>query len=178
MTIKKLLFAVAAAWLSVPLVFAQAPAKPNRLLTSKLIYVKSMPQDLDQWIIEDLKAWNRYQISANPEGVDLEIHAVSEKQPMSRITVRQGIPMPQQTKRNKRLPILSITVEDWSTTQYLWHADILDKKQKSSDPPPPLGPETKIYAHGMTPDELAATIVRKFRQYVTQLQSTRGGGNQ
>jgi hypothetical protein len=174
----KLLVLATLAWASVPQLFAQPPAKPNRLLTAKLVYVKPMPQNLDQWIIEDLKAWNRYQISADPEGVDIEVHAVSEQQPMPRITVRQGIPQPQLGKKNKRLPILSIAIEDWSTTKYLWHADILDKKLKSSDPPPPLGPETKIYAKGMTPDELAAAIVRRFRQYVTQLQSTPGGSQQ
>ena len=56
----------------------QAPAeKPNELVVGKLIYVASMPDGLDQWIIDFLRRWGKYKVTSNPEGVDLVIQAAN-----------------------------------------------------------------------------------------------------
>lgn len=146
----------------------QNPLSPNKLLTAKLIYVAPMPNDLDRWVTEDLHAWARYHVSTNPEGVDLEMQS-NARQEDTHFVWRNGLPKKQGP--NKKVPqLLSVTVVDWVTKAWLWRADILDKKQKKNEPLPPLGPHTKIYAHSMSPDQIAATITRTFRLYVQQLQ--------
>ena len=150
----------------------QNPTQPNKLLTAKLIYVAPMPNGLDRWVTEDLHAWDRYHVSTDPEGVDLEIRS-NARQDDTHFVWRNGLPK-KQAPNKKQPQLLSVTVVDWVTKAWLWRAEILDKKQKKNDPPPPLGPHTKIYAHGMTPDQIAATITRTFRQYVQQLQQNGG----
>lgn len=163
-------------WLAICLVLSascalgqqQGSAPANKLLTGKLIYVAPMPNDLDRWVTQDLQAWDRYHVSTDPEGVDLEMKS-NARQEDTHFVWKNGLPKKQQP--NKKQPqVLSITVVDWVTKAWLWRADILDKKPKKDEPPPPLGPQTKIYAHGMTPDQLGAKIARTFREYVQQLQ--------
>jgi hypothetical protein len=146
----------------------QNPLSPNKLLTAKLIYIAPMPNGLDRWVTEDLQAWDRYHISTDPEGVDLEMLS-NARQEDTHYVWRNGLPKKQAPKK-KQPQLLSVTVVDWVTKAWLWRADILDQKQKKNEPPPPLGPHTKIYARGMTPDQIAATITRTFRLYVQQLQ--------
>jgi len=146
----------------------QNPMEPNKLLTAKLIYVAPMPNDLDRWVTEDLHAWDRYHVSTDSEGVDLEMQS-NARQSDTHFVWRNGLPK-KQAPNKKQPQLLSVTVVDWVTKAWLWRADILDQKQKKNQPPPPLGPHTKIYAHGMSPDQIAATITRTFRQYVQQLQ--------
>ncbi len=79
-------------------------AKPIKLLSAKLVYVDHMPDNLDQWLIEDLHVWGKYQRTVNPEGVDLVIQAeVPERQ--TELDMRGGIPRPRQKKSGGvRLP--------------------------------------------------------------------------
>ncbi|MGH9431557.1 MAG: hypothetical protein ACRD3T_08440 [Terriglobia bacterium] len=146
----------------------QSQPQPNKLLTGKLIYVAPMPNELDRWVTEDLRAWERYHVSTDPEGVDLEMTSNARPED-THFVWRNGLPK-KQAPNKKQPQVLSVTVVDWVTKAWLWRADILDKKLKKDEPPPPLGPHTKIYAHGMTPDQIAATITRTFREYVQQLQ--------
>ena len=142
------------------------PAKrPNRLATAKLIAVTPMPNDFDQWIIQNLRAWNKYKISADPEGADLVVRGEKpEKQPQ--FHVRGGVEQP---KRQREGPaVVSMTVIDWVANQPVWHATIRDKKGTKEQAEPPPGPEVEIFAGGMKPEELAAVLVREFRRYVEQ----------
>lgn len=160
-------------FLSSPLLLRAAPqsasSAPNprsRLLAAKIIYVAPMPENLDQWLIEDLRAWGRYQVSASPQGVDLEMRArTPEKQP--RYTVRGGIPV--ERKPKKAPPVLSISLVDWVTGAKLWQADILNSSRKKNANPPP-GPDTEIDARNMTPDQIAQSCATDLRRYVTQLE--------
>ena len=146
-----------------------APAKKlNRLLTAKMIAVTPMPGEFDRWITQDLKAWNRYDVSSEAEGSDLIVRG---EKPERQVEFKQheGVPQP---KREKPGPgVLSITVIDWVADQPLWHATIRDKKpEKDKDTVP--GPDVEIDAHGLNPMELAAVITRQFRLYVEQLEKS------
>ncbi len=81
-----------------------APNKPNRLLTGKLIYVASMPQNLDQWIVEDLRVWGKYKLTGEPEGVDLMIQPeIPERS--TELEMRGGVPRPREAKKKQPLPL-------------------------------------------------------------------------
>jgi hypothetical protein len=82
----------------VPLAGQQgSETRPNKLLSAKLVYVDHMPDNLDQWLIEDLRVWGKYKRTVNPEGVDLVIQAeVPERQ--TEFDMRGGIPRPRQKK--------------------------------------------------------------------------------
>ena len=157
------------------------PAAVNRLMTAKLIYVSPMPAGLDRWIIEEFRGWGRYHPTGESAGVDLEMVAhTPPKKPIQYVT-RHDVPQPK-TKRwwqkKKKEPIvLSIGVINWVTGQSLWHADVLDARQKSGENPP-SGPRTEIYAKGLTPAELAIKITTTFRRYVDSLQTEPGPGGQ
>ena len=72
-------------------------AKPIKLLSAKLVYIDHMPNNLDQWLIEDLHVWGKYKRTVDPEGVDLVIQAeVPERQ--TELDMRGGIPRPRQKK--------------------------------------------------------------------------------
>lgn len=145
------------------------PNPRNRLLTAKILYVAPMPENLDQWLIQDLKTWGRYQISADPQGVDLEMRAKApEKQ--QRYTVRGGVPV--ERKQKKAPPVLSITLVDWVTGAKLWQADILNSGLKKNTNPPP-GPDTEIDARHMTPDQIAQRCATNLRRYIMQLEEQR-----
>ncbi|MGH9328705.1 MAG: hypothetical protein ACRD2B_18715 [Terriglobia bacterium] len=145
---------------------SSVPNPRTRLLTAKILYVARMPDNLDQWLIADLKTWGRYQITASPQGVDLEIRAkVPARQP--RYSVRGGVPV--ERKQKQRPPVLSITLVDWVTGEKLWQADILNSGLKNNANSPP-GPEAKIDARHMTPDQIAQRCATDLRRYVTQLE--------
>lgn len=143
-----------------------AAPKPNRLVTARLLYVAPMPQNLDQWLIEDLRAWGKYQISANSQGIDLVLRAKAP-QKTPRVVFRNGLP--QEPKQSKTPPVLSITLVDWVTGAKLWQADIVNKNRKRNQNSSP-GPDTEIDARHMTPDQIAQRCATLLREYVTQLE--------
>jgi len=146
---------------------AGAPASAaNRLVSGKLIYVAPMPDNLDQWITQSLTAWQRYKVTANPEGVDLFVRAVIPDEE-TRLKLRRGLPQP--AKQRKAPPTPSVRVLDWVTGATLWQVDIVDKKAKEDAPAPPPGPRVEIYARGLSADRLGAKIARAFREYVESL---------
>lgn len=150
----------------------QAQPQPNRLVSGKLVYVAPMPDNLDQWLMEDLRLWGKYQVTSNPEGVDLVIRAnVPEKQ--LRYREREGVPLPKKEPKDKP-PATSIDVVDWVSGQRVWSVSILDKKLDHNEPEPAPGAEIEIRAHGMKPDQLALKIVTELRRYAEQLGSSAG----
>ena len=164
----------------------QAPAgKPNELVVGKLIYVASMPNDLDQWIIDFLRRWGKYKVTSNPEGVDLVMEAVNPEKEL-RLETRGGTAEPKGADRPRlpsskvksdELPPISISVTDWVTSQPVWQADILNRKPKKDEAAPPAGPQTKIFARAMTSDQLAQKVVAKLREYEEGLEKSAAGKN-
>lgn len=147
---------------------AQSPeaAAAQRLLTARSIYVEPMPDGLDQWIIQDLKAWGRYQVSPTREGVDLVIRA---KKPNNKLLETQRGVLPSIRRPKTPLPVLSLTVVDWVTQARVWQADILNASQKKSGSAEP-GSRTEIYARHMKPAEIAERATNALRRYVERLQ--------
>jgi hypothetical protein len=164
----------------------QAPAeKPNELVVGKLIYVASMPDGLDQWIIDFLRRWGKYKVTSDPEGVDLAIQATNPEKEL-RLETRAGTaqprgadrpPLPGSKGKDDELPAISISVIDWVTNQPVWHADLLNRKQKKDEATPPAGPQTKIFARAMTSDQLAQKVVAKLREYEEGLEKSASGKN-
>jgi hypothetical protein len=147
---------------------AATTAKPaNKLVTGKIIYVAPMPGQLDQWIIQDLKAWGRYQVSGNSEGVDLVLKAQT---PPKTPQYTQSEHIPLRPPRNREPRVLSLTVMNWVTGNNVWQAKILDRSRKK-DESPPVGPETEIDARNMKPDQVAERCVTLLRQYVDKLEA-------
>ena len=159
----------------------QAPAeKPNELVVGKLIYVASMPDGLDQWIIDFLRRWGKYKVTSNPEGVDLVIQATNPEKELQ-LETRAGTAQPRGADRppspihrgkHDELPASSISVIDWVTNQPVWHADILNRKQKKDEATSPAGPQTKIFARAMTSDQLAQKVMAKLREYEEGLEKS------
>lgn len=162
-----------AATLTLPLSFlasSSRAAEANRLTTAKVIYVEPMPGGLDQWFIQDLRAWGKYRIAGSEEGVDLVVKA---EKPQPHFT-RHRTP-PALHRKQKEPPILSVEVVDWVTGGLLWQGDILnvsEKKDQSSS----AGPETEIDARHMKPDEIAERATNLLRRYVEGLESQQGAG--
>ena len=164
----------------------QAPAeKPNQLVVGKLIYVASMPDGLDQWIIDFLRRWGKYKVTSDPEGVDLVIQATNPEKEL-RLETRAGTAQPRGADRppspihkgkHDELPAILISVIDWVTNQPVWHADILDRKQKKDEADLPAGPQTKIFARDMTSDQLAQRVTAKLKEYEEELEKSAGGKN-
>ena len=161
----------------------QAPAeKPNELVVGKLIYVDPMPDGLDQWIVDFLRRWGKYKITSNAEGVDLVVEAVNPENDL-RLETRAGTAQPKGSDRphlpisrgKHELPVTSISVIHWVSSQPVWYADILDRKPKKDEADLPAGPKTKIFAHGMTSDQIAQKLVAKLKEYEEGLEKSRGG---
>ena len=162
----------------------QAPAeKRNELVVGKLVYVDSMPNGLDQWIIDFLRRWGKYKITSNPEGVDLVIETVDREKEL-RLETRAGTAQPKGADRPRlptsrakggELPPISISVIDWVTSQPVWQADILNRKPKKDEAAIPAGPQTKIFARGMTSDQLAQKVVAKLKEYEEGLEKSAAG---
>jgi hypothetical protein len=147
---------------------AQRAAKPksvNRLVDGKIIYVAPMPGGLDQWIIQDLRAWGKYQVSGNSEGVDLVLEAET---PPKQIHYTQSEHLPLRRHGHKGPRVLSLTVVNWVTGERLWNAKVLNRRRKKDEHFPP-GPATQIDARNMKPDQLAERCVTLLREYVAQL---------
>jgi len=160
----------------------QAPAeKPNELVVGKLIYVDSMPDGLDQWIVDFLRRWGKYKITNNAEGVDLVIEAVNPEKDLQ-LESRGGTAQPKGSDRphlpmsrgKHELPVTSISVINWVSSQPVWSADILSRKPKKDETDLPAGPKTKIFAHDMTSDQIAQRIVAKLKDYEEGLEKSGG----
>lgn len=145
--------------------------KPNKLLSGRLIYVAPMPAEIDKWIMEDLRAWRKYQVTANPEGVDLVIRPNAPEKD-TRYVLRQGVPQPK--RERSAAQTLSISVVDWVTNQTLWRVDVVDRKLRKDEPEPPPGPNQRIFARGLVPDQIAQRLVSKLREYVAELEKAEG----
>jgi hypothetical protein len=164
----------------------QAPAeKPNRLVVGKLIYVESMPDGLDQWIIDFLRRWGKYKVTSNAEGVDLVIQATNPEKEL-RLETRGGTaqprgadrpPFPIHKGKHGELPAILISVIDWVTNRPVWQADILNRNQKKDEATTPAGPQTKIFARAMTTDQLAQKVTAKLREYEEGLEKSAAGKN-
>lgn len=140
----------------------------DRLVNGKIIYIAPMPDNLDQWITQDLKAWGKYHVTVNPEGADLVMRAhVPERD--TRFRMRNGIPQP--AKEPKTPPAPSVDVVDWVTSRVVWGADILNKKSKRDEQEPAPASHVEILARGLGTDQLGMKIAREFRAYVEQQES-------
>ncbi|MGH9451961.1 MAG: hypothetical protein ACRD11_15735 [Terriglobia bacterium] len=142
-------------------------AGARRLVTAKSIYVKPMPDNLDQWIIQDLRAWGKYQVSANSEGVDLVLSARTPED--NGLSTPRGVG-PRIRRPRKPPSIFSLAIVNWVTGARLWQVDILNKGPKKGQPPPPPGPRTQVDARHMKPDELAERCTDLLRRYVEALE--------
>jgi hypothetical protein len=161
----------------------QAPAeKPNELVVGKLIYVDSMPDGLDRWVVDFLRRWGKYKVTGNAEGVDLVIEAVNPEKDLG-LETRAGTAQPKGSDRphlpmsrgKHELPVAAISVIAWVSSQTVWQADILNRKPKKEETDLPAGPKTKIFAHAMTSDQIAQRIVAKLKEYEEGLEKSGGG---
>lgn len=149
-----------------PQVIGAQKAKPkSRLVTSKIIYVAPMPGQLDQWIIQDLRAWGKYQVSGNSEGVDLVLRAQT---PPEEVHYTQSEHLPVRRHASKKPAVLAFTIVNWVTGEKLWEAQVLNRSRKKDTHSSP-GPKTEIYARKMNPDQVAERCVTLLREYVTQI---------
>jgi hypothetical protein len=159
----------------------QLPAgKQNELVLGKLIYVAPIAADLDPWIIDDLRHWGKYKVTSNSEGVDLVIQATNLEKDLN-LETRGGTaepkgagrpPYPFPKKKHDDVPVSSVSVIDWVSGQTVWRADILDRKPKKDEADLPPGPQTTIFARGMTPDQLAQRVVEKLKEYEQELEKS------
>ena len=143
-------------------------ATPNELLVGKLIYVEPMPGNLDEWVIDFLRRWGKYKVTGDPQGVDLIWQANIPRRNMEFTRDRQGVPRPR-TQNEEEQGAISMTVVDWVTGERLWHVVLSRKKRKKKDPPPLVGPRTKISTRKMNAEQLADELVRALSGYVEQL---------
>ena len=156
----------------------QAPVeKPNQLVAGKLIYVEPMADGLDQWIVDFLRRWGKYKLTNNPEGVDLVVEAVNPDKDLQ-LETRAGTAQPKGSdrphlplaKKHGDLPATSVSVINWVSSQTVWQADILNRKQKKDEAEPPAGPKTQIFARDMTADQIAQRVVTKLKEYEQGLE--------
>lgn len=169
---------VAACLLAMPALGQQAGGKKvNPLVDGKLMYVGHMPQDLDSWIVADLRTWGKYKPTRDSEGVDLMMEA---HKPQTRLEyeMRNGVPQPKSRERQRgpKGRMFTIVVTDWVTGDRVWEADILDKKAKKGRRETTTGSRSEIYARGLSGQQLAQAILRALRSYVDHLASQPGAG--
>lgn len=145
--------------------------KQNPLVEGKLMYVGRMPENIDSWIIYDLKAWGKYKPTRDSEGVDLVMRAY-KPETRTEYEMHRGIPQPRQVrKRRDHKPVMfSIGVTDWVTGHLVWQAEVLDRKPKRNPDVTP-SEDAEIRARGLSSQQLAQEIVRVFRSYVDHLAS-------
>jgi len=149
----------------------KAKGKENPLVDGKLMYVGRMPENIDSWIVTDLKAWGKYTPTRDPEGVDLTMKA-SAPETRTRYVMRNGIPQPSKVpeKRDHKPVIFTVDVTDWVTGRLVWQADILDRKPKNGRPMK-QGADIEIDARGLSTEQIAQAIIRALRSYVDHLPS-------
>ncbi|MCL5005850.1 MAG: hypothetical protein M1404_04895 [Acidobacteria bacterium] len=175
---KTIVYSVITLFLLVPPALGQQqPTRnvPNPLIDGKLMYVGRMPENLDSWIVVDLRSWGKYKPTRDPEGVDLVMEA-EEPERSVEYEMRQGVPQPRRVERRRedRGVMFRIVVADWVTRRPVWQADILDKKPKKGHREITKGTHSEIYARGLSNQELAEEILRTLRSYVDYLSSENG----
>ncbi|HEV2419275.1 MAG TPA: hypothetical protein VGX94_15875 [Terriglobia bacterium] len=148
-------------------------AEANRLTTAKIVYVEPMPGQLDQWFIQDLRAWGKYQIAGSEQGVDLVMRA---QKPERKIHFTPHETPPVLHRQHKEPPILSVAVVDWVTGGLLWKADVLNISPKKNSTPG-SGSEIEIDARHMKPDEIAQRCIDSLRRYVESLEQPRAAAS-
>jgi len=149
---------------------AQSPgSKTDKLVSGRIVYVASMPIDLDRWIVEDLQSWGKYRVTANPEGVDLVMKAEAPEKDTEYV-LKKGVPQPK--KERPGPTVASIIVVDWVTGQALWQIDLLNRKPKNEEGESPPSQHAIVSVRGLTPEQIAQAVIRNLRQYVDQLQKT------
>lgn len=149
--------------------------KQSPLVHGKLMYVGRMPENIDSWVVYDLKAWGKYTPTRNPEGVDLTMKAYAPRT-RTRYVMRNGVPQPSKVpeEHNHKRIIFRIDVADWVTGRLVWQANILDHKPKH-DSPTKSGEEVDIDARGLSGEQIAQSITRALRSYVNSLSSHHSG---
>jgi len=158
--------------LTAPVFGQQKPAsEQNPLTDGKLMYVGSMPQNLDAWIVHDLQSWGKYKPTRDPEGVDLVMKAY-KPETKTEYRLRQGIPQPKEVKKKgeRKHVMFSISVTDWVTGSLVWRADVLDRKPKRNQIAAP-SEDAEISARGLSTQQLAQDIIRELRRYADHLAS-------
>ena len=152
----------------------KAEGKQNPLIDGKLMYVGSMPQNLDGWIVHDLDAWGKYKPTREIEGVDLVMKAY-EPETKVQYEMHRGIPQPKkvQEKGDHKSVMFSISVTDWVTGRLVWQAEVVDRKPKRNQSVTP-SEDAEIRARGLSTQQLAQAITRELRRYVDHLASQPG----
>ena len=143
--------------------------KQNPLLDGKLMYVGSMPNNIDAWIVHDLSAWGKYRPTREIEGVDLVMKAYKPETEVE-YKMRRGIPQPKEVQKDRarKHVMFSVVVTDWVTGNQVWQADIMDRNPKSNESSAP-SEDAGISARGLSSEHLAQAITRELRRYVDHL---------
>jgi hypothetical protein len=153
----------------------KAEGAHKSLIDGKLMYVGRMPNDIDTWIIHDLRTWGKYKPTREIEGVDLVMKAY-KPETRTQYEMRRGIPRPKEVHkdRDSRHVMFSIGITNWITGSLVWQAEVLDRKPKRNDDAAPTD-DARIAARGLSGQQLAQAITRELRRYVNGLSSESGG---
>lgn len=153
----------------------KAGGKQNPLVDGKLMYVGHMPDNIDAWVIHDLKVWGKYKPTREIEGVALVMKAY-EPERKTQYEMRRGIPQPRSVPKDRRHEhiMFSIGVNDWVTGRLVWQAEVVNRKPKRKDFPPP-SEDAEIRARGLNTEQIAQAITRELRRYVDHLAAKEAG---
>jgi len=153
----------------------KAGEKQNPLVDGKLMFVGHMPDHIDSWIIQDLRAWGKYKPTREIEGVDLVMKAY-KPEAKTHYEMREGIPQPQRVPKDRRHQhiLFSIGVNDWVTGRLVWQAEVLNRKPKRKNNPPP-SEDAEIRVRGLSTEQIAQAITRELRRYVNHLAAEQDG---
>jgi len=153
----------------------KAEGKQNPLVDGKLMYVGHMPDHIDSWVIQDLRAWGKYKPTREIEGVDLVMKAYK---PETKIhyEMRGGIPQPRRVPKYRKHEhiLFSIGVNDWVTGRLVWQAEVLNRKPKRKDHHA-ASEDAEIRARGLSTEQIAQAITRELRRYVDHLAAAEAG---
>lgn len=149
----------------------KAHGEQNPLVHGKLMYVGRMPENIDTWVVYDLKAWGKYTPTRNPEGVDLTMKAHAPET-RTRYVMRNGVPQPQKVpeRHGHKRVLFTVDVTDWVTGRLVWQAEILDRKPKNNRQTAPSD-DVEINVRGLPTEQIAQAIVRELHAYVDHLAS-------
>ncbi|HVA01389.1 MAG TPA: hypothetical protein VMV34_07015 [Terriglobia bacterium] len=147
-----------------------SPQESNPLIDGKLMYVGRMPENIDSWIVADLRTWGKYKPTRDSEGVDLVMEAQKPETRME-YEMKHGVPQPKSVdkRRGPKRIMFTIVVTDWVTGRRVWEADILDRKEKNGRRETTTGSRSEVYARGLSTQQLAEAILRALRSYVMHL---------
>lgn len=147
----------------------------NPLINGKLMYVGRMPNNVDKWIIYDLRTWGKYKPTRQIEGVDLVMKAY-KPETKTQYEMRRGIPQPKEVRKHpdRRHVMFTIGITNWITGRLVWQAEVLDRKPKRDEDAAPTN-DARIRARGLSSQQLAQAITRELRRYVDGQGSKPGG---